>query len=123
MISNFTSATCAALVSFEQSDPMRRPLLITLWIILACGAWLALAIGSLKVMERFYPSLYASILKALPFPVLLPCVLVIGPLIAMSVFGYLALNGKLPGTHKYPPSGLTPSAFPVVQTPRPGDAG
>jgi uncharacterized membrane protein len=102
---------------------MRRPLFITLWIILACIAWLTFVIGSLKIIERFYPSLYASILKAVPILVLLPCVLVIGPVIAMSVVGYLALNGKLPGTHKYPPSGLKPSAFPVVQTPRPGDAG
>jgi hypothetical protein len=100
---------------------MRRPLFITLWITLACGAWLTLAIGSLKVMERFYPQLYASILNAVPFLVLLPCVLVLGPLIAMSVFGYLALNGKLPGTRKHPPIRPNPSAFPIIQSPRPTD--
>jgi hypothetical protein len=107
----------------KKTIAMRRPLFITLWIILACGAWLTLAIGSLKIMERFYPSLYASILKAIPFLILLPCVLVVGPLIAMSVVGHLALNAKLPGTHKYPPATPKPSAFPVVQTPRPRNAG
>jgi hypothetical protein len=100
---------------------MRRPILITLWITFACIAWLTLFIGSLKIIERFYPSLYASILNAIPFLILLPCVLILGPLLAMAVFGYLALNGKLPGTRKHPLAGQKPSAFPVVQTPQPGD--
>jgi len=102
---------------------MRRPLLIMLWVILACGAWLTLVIGSLKAIERFDPTLYASVLKAVPFVVLLPGVLVVGPLLAMSVVGYLGLNGKLPGTRKYPPGGLKPSAFPVIQMPQPRDVG
>jgi hypothetical protein len=55
--------------------------------------------------------MYRSLLKAIPVLVLLPCVLLVGPLIAMSVFGYLALNGNLPGTRKYPPDGTVLSAF------------
>jgi hypothetical protein len=100
---------------------MRRPALIIVWIIVACVAWLAVSIGGLKAFERFDNKLFESVIDPI-WDLVLLSVEIIGPLVVMSIVGYLGLHGKLPGTREALPKGFIPSAFPVIQTPQSEDA-
>jgi hypothetical protein len=101
---------------------MRRSVVIIVWIVTACFAWIVAGIGGLHGLHRFDPELFAAMMKAVPAEVLMSGIMLIGPIGVMVVVAYLGLHGKLPGTRIAFPKGFTPSGFPVLQTPRSRDA-